>query len=53
MEPRELWFEKAYNEGYNASLAGEDEDRNPYEYQTDEYWDWRDGWNDAEDGSDD
>lgn len=43
----------AYNEGYNANLVGQLIYACPYEFGTPEEKDWCDGWNDAEDGSDD
>jgi ribosome modulation factor len=36
--------EDAFNEGFDAYLAGKGEERNPYAPEGDEHLSWNDGW---------
>lgn len=38
----------AWIAGYNANQDGRSETANPYDPQSDDYLDWNDGWNTAE-----
>ena len=35
---------QAYDKGYQAYLEGESLDGNPFQDQTDEFYDWEGGW---------
>ena len=39
---------EAYREGYDAYLRGISFERNPYEQDSFDFWDWRLGWDAAE-----
>lgn len=39
--------QKAFNEGYDAYMAGFGDSINPYDVSTDEFLSWNDGYNKA------
>ncbi len=40
-------MDEAYNEGYEDCEHGFGRDRNPFDEDTEEYWEWLEGWEDA------